>query len=84
MNESQLMFGPEQNILGSVEGHGISKGLKQVQKCFGLIQMFCAGPKTFLHIVPVPNFCARPKDQADCKSSNSSVDLKRNMKINLK
>jgi hypothetical protein len=35
--------------------------LLQVTKCFGLVQIFCAGPKIYLHIVAVANILCQTK-----------------------
>jgi hypothetical protein len=36
--------------------------LLQVPKCFGLVQIFCAKPKVYLHIVAVTNILCQTKN----------------------
>ena len=44
--------------------------LFQVPKCFGLVQIFCARPKIYLHIVVVTNIFSRQKDDLHEMQSN--------------
>ena len=43
------------------EGEYFCLVLLQVPKCFGLVQIFCARPKIYLHIVAVTNFLCQTK-----------------------
>ena len=63
-------FGPAQNVLGSLDGRGIGVQIQtlfyclvllQVPKCFAPVQIFCARPNIYLHIVAVTKILCQTK-----------------------